>query len=341
MRVPREGLALLPLRLFLGVTFTYAGYQKLADPGFFRPGSPTYIGTQLLGYARASALRGLLTTAAHHPSLTGWCVALAEVTVGAFLIAGLLTRFAALAAATFSLVLFLATTWDVYPYFLGADLPFLVLALTLALSGPRDPWCLDKALEKRSVARSATAAGHQEPEGGAGVSRREMLAATGAVLGAAVGIVGVSRAVSAARDRVPRRLTGAKGLPPTTSTSTAGSTSTSTSVPGGGPGGPPPSGPAAPVATTDEVGEAGKAVITPAGDPVLLVPSGNEILAYSAVCTHASCTVGFDPQRRLIVCPCHGSRFDPATGDVVRGPARLPLDSLPVAVRKGEVFLEG
>ena len=45
------GLALLPVRLFLGVTFVYAGYQKLSDPGFLHPGSATYIGTQLHAFA--------------------------------------------------------------------------------------------------------------------------------------------------------------------------------------------------------------------------------------------------------------------------------------------------
>src|ERR1035441_6358681 len=32
--------ALLPLRLFLGVTFTFAGLQKLANPNFFDSKSP-------------------------------------------------------------------------------------------------------------------------------------------------------------------------------------------------------------------------------------------------------------------------------------------------------------
>ena len=50
MRLPapaslEPGAALLPLRLFLGVTFVYAGVQKLSDPGFLHPGAPTYIGT--------------------------------------------------------------------------------------------------------------------------------------------------------------------------------------------------------------------------------------------------------------------------------------------------------
>src|SRR6188472_2446970 len=44
-------MALFPLRLFLGITFVYAGVQKLSDPGFLHAGAPTYIGTQLHGFA--------------------------------------------------------------------------------------------------------------------------------------------------------------------------------------------------------------------------------------------------------------------------------------------------
>jgi len=40
-------MGLLPLRAFLGITFVYAGLQKLSDPGFLHKGSGTYVGTQL------------------------------------------------------------------------------------------------------------------------------------------------------------------------------------------------------------------------------------------------------------------------------------------------------
>ena len=46
--------ALLPLRLFLGVTFVYAGVQKLSDPGFLHKGAPTYIGSQLHAFANGT-----------------------------------------------------------------------------------------------------------------------------------------------------------------------------------------------------------------------------------------------------------------------------------------------
>ncbi|MDQ2743558.1 MAG: Rieske 2Fe-2S domain-containing protein, partial [Chloroflexota bacterium] len=53
--------------------------------------------------------------------------------------------------------------------------------------------------------------------------------------------------------------------------------------------------------------------------------SGSTFYAYDAVCTRARCTVQYDPQQRLLVCPCHGGTFDPAHGaQVVAGPPSTP-----------------
>jgi Rieske Fe-S protein len=67
------------------------------------------------------------------------------------------------------------------------------------------------------------------------------------------------------------------------------------------------------------------------GEPALIAqPTAGQVVAFSAVCSHQACVVAaagdeFD-------CPCHGSRFDAATGDVLNGPALEPLSSIPVAV---------
>ena len=89
-------MALFPLRLFLGVTFVYAGVQKLTDPGFLHPGAPTYIGTQLHGFAAGTPGGFLLRTfALPHPELAGIGVAIAEILIGLLATAGLFTRIAA------------------------------------------------------------------------------------------------------------------------------------------------------------------------------------------------------------------------------------------------------
>ena len=49
-----------------------------------------------------------------------------------------------------------------------------------------------------------------------------------------------------------------------------------------------------------------------------------DVIALSAICTHAACSMNFLPDRQLLDCPCHGSQFA-EDGSVVRGPARRPL----------------
>jgi thiosulfate dehydrogenase [quinone] large subunit len=77
------------------------------------------------------------------------------------------------------------------------------------------------------------------------------------------------------------------------------------------------------------------------GDPAVLVHlTDGRYVAYDVVCTHAGCTVPYDPARKLFVCPCHGAKYDPAQGArVVGGPAPAPLAKLPVRVdAQGNVY---
>ena len=60
------------------------------------------------------------------------------------------------------------------------------------------------------------------------------------------------------------------------------------------------------------------------------------VQAFSATCTHQGCTVSSVAQGR-IVCPCHGSSFDAATGAVLSGPATRPLPAVDVTLRRGFV----
>ncbi|MFI9718859.1 ubiquinol-cytochrome c reductase iron-sulfur subunit [Streptomyces sp. NPDC052396] len=62
-----------------------------------------------------------------------------------------------------------------------------------------------------------------------------------------------------------------------------------------------------------------------------------EYRAFSAVCTHAGCVVD-KVENGQISCPCHGSRFDAATGKVLQGPAGEPLPSVPVRVTGGKLI---
>jgi Rieske Fe-S protein len=77
------------------------------------------------------------------------------------------------------------------------------------------------------------------------------------------------------------------------------------------------------------------------GEPAVLVRTEEgELFAYSAVCTHQRCTVAYRQDTRTLVCPCHGSVFDPADGAKVEaGPTPRPLPKVPIEVRSGRVSL--
>ncbi len=71
---------------------------------------------------------------------------------------------------------------------------------------------------------------------------------------------------------------------------------------------------------------------------VLVRLENGEFAAYSAICTHQSCIVGYQTQTQKLACPCHGSVFDPARGAAVEtGPATLPLPEVEIEVRDGEI----
>ena len=65
-------------------------------------------------------------------------------------------------------------------------------------------------------------------------------------------------------------------------------------------------------------------------------PTAGTVLAFTAVCTHAGCTVG-DVSGGTINCPCHGSKFKIEDGSVAGGPAPKPLPPVAVSVQGGQV----
>jgi Rieske Fe-S protein len=51
-----------------------------------------------------------------------------------------------------------------------------------------------------------------------------------------------------------------------------------------------------------------------------------ELQTFSAKCTHLGCTVKWNELEKSFDCPCHGSRFQGLTGNVINGPANTSLE---------------
>jgi thiosulfate dehydrogenase [quinone] large subunit len=335
-------LALFPLRLFLGVTFVYAGIQKLSDPGFLHSGAPTYIGTQLHGFAAGTPGGFVLRAfALPHPELAGVGVAIAEILIGLLVTAGLFTRIAAAGGLGLNFLLFLTASWHTTPYFLGPDLVFSFAWLPFVLAGARGQPALDNVVWHPSPAMARRT--HLRPVEGpseeisATSTRRALLAE---FAGMAVAIAGISTLVKGAYS--PPRALGGGGstarsaggggsskAAATDAGSGAGSTATRSAVPAGavklGPASRLPSGQAATYSDPSD----GSA-------DIVIRESDGSLRAFSAVCTHAGCTVGY--QGGVIICPCHGGEYDAQTGEVIAGPPPSPLAPKRVVEAGGQIY---
>ncbi len=93
-----------------------------------------------------------------------------------------------------------------------------------------------------------------------------------------------------------------------------------------------------PVTSLDKV-PPGSAFRTRHGEsPIIVLNVGGEIRAFDAVCTHEGCPLGWNPDQRLIRCPCHGGAYD-TTGRVVDGPPPAPLHRLEAEVGDGVIYV--
>jgi Rieske Fe-S protein len=85
------------------------------------------------------------------------------------------------------------------------------------------------------------------------------------------------------------------------------------------------------LASTSQVPVGGGTILT-AKKIVITQPQSGTFKAFTAVCTHAGCTVT-SVSGGTINCPCHGSKFNIANGAVVNGPAASPLAAVNIQVQ--------
>lgn len=300
---------LLPLRLFLGLTFLYAGLSKFAESSFLDANSPSSMHATLLAVRGSSPIGGLLGPVVDHTFPFGVVMALAETAVGIGTVFGLFSRIAALGGMVLSFALFLTVSWGADPWYTGADIVYFFAFTPLLLAGAL-PYSADGWL-----ARSAVRA----PGVGEDRTRRALLAG-GAALGALVA-VGVS---SLFRTHPSAHRTG------------AAKTGAATPTP---PGSTPPSGRATGLVAAGAVPVGGgKEVTDPtSGEQVwVLQLQAGTYTALDAKCPHQGCAVTFVSPSAGFRCPCHDSVFT-STGARVSGPAPRGLTEIPVTESGGQI----
>jgi thiosulfate dehydrogenase [quinone] large subunit len=121
------------MRLWLGFTWIYAGWDKASDPGFLTSGSPTFIGTQLSAYATNSPISFVINSVLEHATQIGIFIALSEFAIGVATLLWIAPTWAAMGGFTMSLTLWLASSWNVQPYFLASNSAYTILWLTYFL----------------------------------------------------------------------------------------------------------------------------------------------------------------------------------------------------------------
>ena len=338
---------LLVLRAFLGVTFCYAGLQKLATRGFFEASDPASIQSQLKASALTTPVGHLLHPFIHVAVVLGLLISFGEIAVGIGTLLGLYSRVAAAGGMLLALLFFLTVSYNSSPYYYGPDIVFLFAWTPLALNGA-GALSLDAAFARRRRRELATLGpgGASKEADVAVVSRRVAVAkvAAGALVGSvALFVGGVAAAAGRVLGRKPTALTGST-FP--TGTSASSTTVAGSSTTGGGAtsttsGGSTPKkgkrlGPSSAVTVGGAVGFTDPFQGIPA---YVVQPKAGEYLGFSAVCTHAGCTVSFVQSAEQFQCPCHGSIYSAVTGDVIQGPAPLPLPSIGIELSGGELYV--
>ena len=175
---------LLPLqiiRIWLGVTWMYAGFDKASDPGFLKAGSSTFIGTQLSAFSVNSPVGFIFNKLIENATQVGIFIMLAEFAIGAATLLWIAPTWAAFGGFAMSLTLWLASTWNVKPYFLASNSAYTILWLSyfLFLYGSRRRSKV--SIDRRGFIRGSTVAAIAIA--GAGLGRIFPKAGAGALSG--------------------------------------------------------------------------------------------------------------------------------------------------------------
>lgn len=74
---------------------------------------------------------------------------------------------------------------------------------------------------------------------------------------------------------------------------------------------------------------------------ILLRPAQDTYIAFSRLCTHASCPLFYNAPGGRLECPCHGGAFSISDGSVLEGPPPRPLPQIALERRGNDLVATG
>jgi nitrite reductase/ring-hydroxylating ferredoxin subunit len=95
------------------------------------------------------------------------------------------------------------------------------------------------------------------------------------------------------------------------------------------------------IANTSEIDENELAAFQVDGERIAVANVGGAFHAFNDTCTHLRCSLAEgELEGTVVTCPCHGSKFDVTTGEVLRGPAQEPVQSYAARVQHQTLEVE-
>ncbi len=324
--------AVLPLRLFLAISFIAAAWDKLSDPQFLDSTASRYIGKQLGGFAGVSPIGDFLTNVAvPNATLFGLSVLLGELAIGLGTLVGLFARTSAFFEAVLGFTLWLSTTWHVKPFFLASDLPYALGWITLFVAGVHPILSLDGQIARWLAQRNNPASPLSVLVPGALARRNFVIVAGASVVGGGVSLIAWGNTLK--KEQPVAIVEDTPVATPTTNpfTTVAGTATANTGVTAAPTSAAAVSG--AIVAKLSDIapGDA-KTFRTPdTKERAILIRLPNDSLkAYNTACTHDGCEVAYNKALKSLECPCHDARFELEAGKPTSGPTVVPLKAYKV-----------
>jgi thiosulfate dehydrogenase [quinone] large subunit len=148
-----QSWAIRVLRAWLGFTWIYAGWHKSTDPGFLTKGSTGFIGDQLIGFSTNSPVSWLFENLSDHAIVVGIFVIFSEFAIGIATLLWIAPTSAAFGGFLTSIILWLASTFYVSPFFLASNTAYAILWLVYFLTLVGNRRTVDIALDRRGAIR--------------------------------------------------------------------------------------------------------------------------------------------------------------------------------------------